>query len=104
MRAADDLAAMPRAHEIARVERGDRRTTEPARLGATLRLTVRGQRHVEMADEAPRIGLRHFAVAQEIDHSRACVHAETVTRTASSLSSTPAPSTSPVTPPMRRET
>ena len=45
-----------------------------ARLRATLRCSPRRKRHVEMADEAPWVGLGHFAVAQEIDHPRACVH------------------------------
>src|SRR5207248_2761822 len=101
VRRADDLAAAPRAPEVARVERGDRCAGEPARLRDALRLAARGQRHVEVADEPPRVGVRHLAVAQQIDQDRACAHAETVSSAASSASSTPAPRTSPVTPPSR---
>ena len=89
------------ALEIARVERADAEPGQPACLRRALRLAGRRERHVEVADEASRVGADDLAVAEQIDQTRAYGHADTVSSTASSALSTPAPSTSPVIPPRR---
>src|SRR5687767_13058825 len=104
VRGADDLAAPSRALEVARVERVDARRGQPARLGGALCLAAGRERHVQVTDEAPSLGADHLAVAQQVDQTRAYVHADTVSSTATSVISTAAPSTSPVTPPSRAAT
>src|SRR5262249_44301815 len=101
VRGADDLGAAPRTHEIAREERGQPHSAQPRRLHGALPLARRRERHVEVADEAPRLGALHLAVTQQVDQGRTPGHPATTRITASSEASTTAPNTSPVRPPTR---
>src|SRR5205809_1001606 len=74
---------------------------EPRGLRPALPLAVRGERHVEVADEPARLGEDHLAVAQEVDQGLTCAHADTARSPVNSATSTAAPSTSPVTPARR---
>src|SRR6059058_6283324 len=73
-------AVRARALEIAREHRGEPGAGEPRGLRPALPLAVRGERHVEVADEPARLGEDHLAVAQEVDQGLTCAHADTARR------------------------
>ena len=91
-----------------RVDRGEATPRRRRASAATCALAERRERHVEMSDEAPRLGADHAAVADEVDGGRALrarARDARPPRRASSTPSSPAPrrrpSASPVRPPRR---
>src|SRR5882724_4866422 len=101
VRPADDCAGSPGADQIAGEYGAELHRRQAGGLSDALALAQRRKRHVEMADESPRLGEDDLAVAEQIDQRPRCDHADTVRRPASSAISIAAPSTSPVIPATR---
>src|SRR5262245_4136407 len=97
----DDLGAATGPAEVAAEDGVQGLRPQPPGLSGRLTLAQGRQRHIQMSDESARLGPQDRAVTQQVDQRGPCVHATNVSNAASSPSSTPAPSTSPVIPPRR---